>query len=176
MRNVLLDVVGHLALESRFHVWGRGLAEIVLNCLVPHLGINTLIAVALASSRACHDHGSHEAKTLLLLLLLLLLLALLLLLLLAQLCLLLCVWPSDSSQQAYVLTTAQQRQLGNKFWLSICTMDALGSSNSQNPARFQQFGATTALTCESNFHLSQKPWLWYFPYFPHTLLNLQLSS
>ena len=67
---------------------GGGLAEIVLNCLVPHLGINTLIAVALASSRACHDHGSHEAKTLLLLLLLLLLLALLLLLFLAQLCLL----------------------------------------------------------------------------------------
>ena len=62
------------------------------------------------------------------------------------------------------------------YGLSICTMDALGPSNSQNPARFQQFGATTALTCESNFHLSQKPWLWYFPYFPHTLLNLQLSS
>ena len=66
--------------------------------------------------------------------------------------------------------------LSNRSRLSICTMDALGPSNSQNPARSQQFGVTTALTCESNFHLSQKPWLWYFPNFPHTLLNLQLSS
>ena len=32
------------------------------------------------------------------------------------------------------------------------------------------------LTCESNFYFSQKPWLWYSPYFPHTFSNLQLSS
>ena len=75
---------------------GRGFGrKYVLNRLVPHLGINTLIAVALASSRACHDHGSHEAKTLLLILLLVLLLLLLLLLLLAQLCLALWFQPTD---------------------------------------------------------------------------------
>ena len=52
MRKVSLDVVGHLALEPRFHVWGKGFGrKYALNCLVPHLVINTLIVLALSSSQ-----------------------------------------------------------------------------------------------------------------------------
>ena len=61
------------------------------------------------------------------------------------------------------------------FWLSICTMNALSRNNSQNLARFQQFGATTDLLKQFSLQSSQR-WLWYSPYFPHTFTYLQLIS
>ena len=81
-------------------------------------GYMQLEAIVLASFTACQDHRSYEAKTLLLLQLLLLLL------LLAPGSWLLAPSPAPGqllsaapgpANQACVLTTAQQRLLGNKF-------------------------------------------------------------
>ena len=115
MRNVLLDVVGHLALESRFHVWGRGFGRnsSKLPCTSPgykHLDCcSPRLIQSLSWPRKPWGEDSAPSPA-----------------------------PSPapgpapspvpgpavsaapgSSQQAYVLTTAQQRLLGKKFWWNL---------------------------------------------------------